>query len=147
MKYSCFVDVHVPREKCVELWFDESHLHQWQSGFQHKNWTQGAPNEAGSVSEILLYQGKNIIELEETILENNLPDSLTGEYVHKHMTNTQEVEFKSISSDTTRIQTNVHYSHLNGLFFKLMSWLAPSLFKKQSQKWLDQFKIVAESIS
>ena len=80
----------------------------------------------------------------EQILDNSLPDYILGEYVHKHMTNTQKITFEIISTDITRIRSDVKYTEFRGFMPRMMAKLFPGMFRKQSQKWLDQFKVLAE---
>jgi len=144
MKYTCTIEVALNREDCVQLWLDESKFGEWQDGFQHKKWIQGNPNETNSKSEIVWAQGKRKMELTETILENRLPEYILGEYVHIHMTNTQKISFEAISSQSTLIRSDVEYTAFHSFLPKIMAKLFPGMFKKQSQKWLDQFKALAE---
>jgi uncharacterized membrane protein len=144
MKYTCTIEVSLNRVDCVNLWLDESQLNKWQDGFQHKEWISGHPNQTGSVSKILLAQGKRKMELEETIVENNLPSFIEGVYVHIHMTNTQKISFEVITPEKTLVRSEVEYTKFNSFMPKMMAKLFPSLFKKQSQKWLNQFKVLAE---
>ena len=145
MKYTCNIEVKRSKEDCVKLWLDESYYARWQDGFQYKEWKYGRPNATGSISNILFAQGKRKIELEETILENNLPDFILGEYVHVHMINSQKISFQSISETTTLITSEVDYKAFYSFLPKMMAKLFPGMFKKQSQKWLDQFKRMAET--
>ena len=144
MKYVCTTEVPLNRADCIQLWFDEMQYAEWQEGFRHKKWISGEPNEVGSKSNILIIQGKQKIELEEEILENNLPDFLKGNYVHKHMINTQKVIFTELATGKTQITTEVEYTKFIGILPKIMAFLFSSMFKKQSQKWLDEFKMLAE---
>ena len=143
MKYTCSVEVPVSRSKCIELWFDVSKMNRWQDGFKHKTWLEGEPNAVGSIADILLSQQGRKLELRERIISNQLPDFIEGEYVHEHMTNTQKVIFEELDASTTRVITEVDYTQFNKLIVKIMAMIFPSMFRKQSQKWLDQFKEMA----
>ena len=145
MKYSCEVLIDVKKDVCIQLWFDESRLIDWQDGFQSKKWIDGKAYAVNSKADIVFEQNGRRLELLEHVLENQLPDFYLGEYIHKHMTNTQKVIFKAIESDKTLIITEVDYSQFNGIMPRLMAFLFPGLFRKQSQKWLDQFKTMAEN--
>lgn len=144
MKYSCEVVVNVKREDCIKLWFDESRFSEWQDGFQSKNWIEGNALETNSKADILYDQNGRRLELIEHVVDNSLPDFYLGEYIHKHMTNTQKVIFREIDTNKTLVCTEVNYTQFNGLMPKLMGFLFPRLFRKQSQKWLDQFKFMVE---
>lgn len=144
MKYTCSVDINVPITKVVELWADEAHFDKWQDGFQSITHLEGEPNAVGAKSRILLEQGKRKMELTETLLSNNLPAEKKALYEHIHMVNTQTSRFEQINELQTRYISEVEYTKFNGFMPKLMARLFPGMFKKQSQKWMDQFKEFAE---
>ncbi|WP_350288683.1 SRPBCC family protein [uncultured Croceitalea sp.] len=145
MKYTCTIVINLPIENVVALWTNEAYFKEWQDGFQHITLQEGEPNSVGAKSKILLQEGKRKIELLETILVNNLPEEKKALYEHIHMTNTQTTRFQKISENQTRYISEVAYTKFNGFMPKLMAKLFPGMFKKQSQKWMNQFKIFAES--
>lgn len=144
MKYTCTVEINASIDRVVALWQDETNFHNWQDGFKRIEHLEGNPGEEGAKSKIYFEQGKRKIELLETILKSNLPDEKTGLYEHIHMTNTQTSRFEPISEHITRYTSEVEYTKFNGFMPKLMAHLFPRMFKKQSQKWMDQFKTFAE---
>ncbi|MEM9548983.1 MAG: SRPBCC family protein [Bacteroidota bacterium] len=148
MKYTCTIEIPLHRKECVKMWMDEAKFPEWQEGFKHRKWLQGEPNNTHSKSEILFVQGKRTLELEERILDNSLPDYILGEYVHKHMTNTQKTTFEMVSPSITLIRSDVEYTAFRGFMPKLLARLFPGMFKNQSQKWLDNFgRMVKSTIS
>ena len=68
-------------------------------------------------------------------------------YKHIQMTNTHKTQFKAIDSNTTQYISEVEYTKFNGILIKVIAKFFPSKFKAQSQKWMDQFKVFAESTS
>ena len=85
------------------------------------------------------------MEILETILKNDLPQEFTGLYEHKHMSNTMSNRFESIDENKSRWIADVEYTRFSGLIPKLLASLFPGMFKKQTQKWLSQFKVFAEN--
>lgn len=144
MKYTCSIDINLPIEKVIELWNDENNFPKWQDGFKTIVLISGKAGEEGAESNIFLEQGKRKIELKETITVNNLPDEKTALYEHIHMSNTQTSRFKVIDANSTQYISEVEYLIFNGFMPKLMAKLFPGMFKKQSQKWMNQFKVFAE---
>lgn len=144
MKYTCTVEIDLPIDSVVDLWNDENHFKEWQDGFVKTEPVNGEPGAIGSQSRIYLQQGKRKMELLETIRVNNLPDEKTALYEHIHMTNTQTTRFRSLSGNKTEYISEVEYLKFNGLAPKIMARFFPGMFKKQSQKWMDQFKVFAE---
>lgn len=131
----------------MDLWSDEKNFDKWQDGFQSIDHFEGQPGAVGAKSKILLAEGKRKMELIETIISNNLPEEKKALYVHIHMTNTQTTRFQEISPNKTRYISEVEYTKFNGLVPKFMALVFPGVFKKQSQKWMDQFKAFSESLS
>ncbi|MGB1003231.1 MAG: SRPBCC family protein [Salibacteraceae bacterium] len=144
MKYVCSCVINAPVQKVTELFLDDSNFSKWQDGFQSLEIISGEKWQVGTRSKIILQQGKMRIELEETILENNLPNMIMGRYEHKHMTNTQKSCFIATVDNKTEYISEVEYTQFNGVIPKLLSMLFPGKFKAQSQKWMNQFKKLAE---
>ncbi len=144
MQFTCQVTIHQPIKKVLELYQDPNNLSKWQDGFISLKHISGSPNQAGSKTQLLYKQGKGTMELIETLKVYNLPQEMIGEYYHKHMTNTMRVTFTELSPNTTRYTTEIEYTSFRGLIPKLMSFF-PSIFKNQTQKWLNNFKTFAES--
>ncbi len=147
MKYTCSIDINLPLDNVVSLWENKAYFKEWQDGFQYIKLIKGEPNSVGTKSKILLQEGKRKIELIETILINNLPEEKKALYEHIHMTNTQTTRFKKLSENQTRYISEVEYTKFNGIIPKVMVKLFPGMFKKQSQKWMNQFKAFVETVN
>ncbi|MGB1240989.1 MAG: SRPBCC family protein [Chitinophagales bacterium] len=143
MKYTCTVTIDVPIEKVVALWEDEQNFKEWQDDFKSIEHLEGIPHIRGAKSKIV-FDGKNRIELIETILSIDLPKEKVALYEHIHMTNTQSSKFKTIEDNKTLYTSEVKYLKFNGFMVKLFAKFFPSKFKGQSQKWMNQFKAFAE---
>ena len=146
MKYTCSIEINLALEKTAALWNNEAYFSKWQDGFQSIELLSGIRNSEGAKSRILI-EGKQKIELIETIISCDLPHEKIAMYDHIHMTNTQQTQFKSIDENSTLFTSTVEYTKFNGLIIKVMAKLFPSIFKKQSQKWMNQFKEFAEKMN
>ena len=144
MKYTCAIEVNLPIEKTAELWNNELYFSEWQDDFQSIELLSGNKNEVGAKSKII-FDGKQRIELIETILINDLPNEKKALYEHIHMTNTQHTSFQALGPNKTLFTSNVEYIQFNKLLIKLVARLFPGMFKKQSERWMDQFKHFAEN--
>ena len=144
MKYTCTVDIELGIDEVARLWADEGNFKKWQDGFQHIELLEGQSGAVGAKSKILFQQGKKTLELIETIVVNDLPREKKALYEHRDMTNFQSTKFEHLSENKTRYISEVTYTKFNSLLPKLMAKLFPSVFKKQSQKWMDQFKVFVE---
>lgn len=144
MKYTCSVNINQPIDKVIELWENEANFSKWQDGFQSIILLEGKVGKVGAKSKIILEQDGRRIELIETIITNNLPKEKKALYVHIHLSNTQSSRFEKIEDNRTKYISEVEYIQINGFMPKLISKIFPSMFRKQSQKWMKQFKEFAE---
>jgi len=55
--------------------------------------------------------------------------------------------FIALDMAKSRSDATIEYTHVNGLIPRLMASLFPGMFRRQTQKWLDQFKTFAEAPS
>jgi uncharacterized membrane protein len=144
MKFKGLIEIEQPIEKVVELFADPKYLGEYQDGFLRKKLVSGNRSENGAVSKMYYKHGKREMELTETIIANNLPDSFYASYHHKHMDNTLKSTFTAITSTRTRYKTEGEYTAFRGFIPKMMGLLFPKMFEKQAQKWLNNFKAFAE---
>lgn len=147
MRFLCEVEIALPIVEVIELYDNVDHYKEWQSGFVSYEHLSGKLGATGAKSKILLKQNNRDIELMETIVKKDLPGELIAIYEHKHMVNTMHCHFKEIDEAHTLFQMEIEYTKFIGFMPKLMAFLVPGMFKKQSQKWLDQFKIFAENFN
>jgi hypothetical protein len=145
MKFTCSVIINRPIDKVVELFDKPENMKEWQDGFQSFEHLSGIPGSPGAKSKIVYQSGRRKIELIETVLVRNLPEEFSGKYEHKSMVNNMKNSFEYVGPNQTLWLADLEYTSFNGLMPKLMGLLFPSMFRKQTQKWLDQFKIFAES--
>ena len=144
MNFTCTVIIDLPIEKVFELFNNTDYLKEWQDDFVSHQHLSGTPGEPGSKSKIIYQTRKHRIELVETILTKTPPYEVSGLYEHKHMVNTMINRFSSVEGDKTKYESEVGYSKFIGFMPKLMGLLMPTMFKKQAQKWANQFKAFAE---
>lgn len=144
MKYTCETQINLPVSIVVELWKDENYFKEWQDGFVKIEHIKGEPETVGAISKIYLTQNNRKMELLETITVINLPFEKSAIYEHRHMTNTLTTRFIATENNKTRYVAEVEYLNFNGIIPKLMAKLFPGMFKKQNQKWMEQFKQFAE---
>jgi hypothetical protein len=144
MKIEGHIDIRQARDIVAELFADPKRLGEYQEGFLRKEVQRGEPGQDGTVSRMYYRQGKGEMELIETITANRLPDSFAAEYHHKAMDNTMLVRFEALGPALTRYHYEYEYTELRGFLPKLIARLLPSVFRKPAEKWLRNFKEVAE---
>ena len=141
MKFTCTVEINAPLDLVAQIFEDPEQQKHFQDGFLSKELLSGTPGDIGAKSRLVYKR----LELIETIIENNLPHDFKALYEHKHTTNTMAVNFTVLDYQTTRYSSEIEYTKFNGFVVNVMVKLFPSLFKKQVQKWMNQFKIYVES--
>lgn len=144
MKYTCSIDIDKPIDQVAKLWADENSFSEWQDGFKSIELLEGTHGAEGAKSRILFEQGKRSMGLIETIITNNLPDEKKALYEHVDMVNTQTTRFEKLNENQTRYISEVVYTDFNGFIPNLMAKLFPSVYRKQSEKWMKQFKEFVE---
>lgn len=144
MKFTCQVDIRLPREKVIALFDNVDNLKHWQDGFISFENISGEPGQPGTKSRLKYKIGKREIELIETITVRDLPNEFSGTYDTETMSNSMVNKFVELDDHSTRYTSEIEYTRFTGFIPKLMAWLMPGLFKKQTQKWLDQFRDFAE---
>jgi uncharacterized membrane protein len=144
MKFTCQVDIDLPIDRVIQLFDNVDNLKEWQDGFLSHEHVSGVPGETGAVSRFRYQSGKREINLRETIVTSDFPDEFTALYEAKEMTNTMSNRFTSLSENSTRYIADIEYIKFNGFKVKMMATLFPGMFRRQVQKWLDQFKEFCE---
>jgi len=147
MKFTCQVDINVPRDRVVELFDNPDNMQHWQDGFVSFESLSGEPGMPGAKSKICYRMNNRDMELTETILVNDLPNELTGDYRFFQGANTMKNTFERLPNGGTRYKSEVDYYETNAFMMKVMMKFFPKMFKKQVQKWMDQFKAFAEKES
>ncbi|MFK7771679.1 MAG: SRPBCC family protein [Saprospiraceae bacterium] len=144
MKFTCTVIIEKPIDQVANLFINPDNLKEYQDGFLRKELVSGTPAQVGTISKMFYLQGKREMEITETVTLNNLPNEFSGFYHHIHMDNTMTNRFTALGENRTQYDAEIEYTVLRGFMVKAMAFLFPSMFKKQVQKWLDQFKVFAE---
>ena len=143
MKYWNEVIINLPLDRVIELFDSEENLFKWQPeliSFEHFSGDKG---EVGAKSKLHYKMGKREVEMVETITVKNLPKEFSGTYEAKGVWNEVKNYFEAIDENTTRWHSDCDFEFSG--FMKIMAFFMPGAFKKQSQKYLDQFKTFAES--
>jgi hypothetical protein len=143
MKYTTKIDIRQPLSKVIDLFDSTENMYKWQTGLVSFEHISGKPGEEGSRSRLNYNMGKREVEMIETITKRNFPDEFSGTYEAKGVWNHQQHFFEAVDDQTTR-WTSVSEFRCSG-FMKLMCWLMPGAFRKQTLKMMNQFKTFAEA--
>lgn len=144
MKYRTEVIIDLPRARVVELAMDSSLVHQWQKECVSRTLLEGEHAGVGSKTEVVSKMGRREIVMIETITANNLPEGFSETYETTGVWNGIDHRFVELGDSQTKWVMDNEFQ-CSGLMMKLMTWLMPGAFKKQSQKYADNFKAWAEA--
>lgn len=144
MKFKGSIDINKPRNEVVRLFTDPANLGEYQDGFIKKELVSGKQGEDGAISKMYYKYGKRDMELTETITANRLPESFESSYHHIHMDNTMKCTFVTINDNQTRYDYEFEYTRIDWFMPKLIAILFPGMYRKQGEKWMNQFKEFVE---
>lgn len=143
MKYSCDIDISLPRDRVVELFQDPTRIGEWQESFISMELVSGEPGQPGNVHKLLHKMGSREVEMIETITENDLPNRFVATYESGGVWNIVENDFSENPDGSTHWHIDTEF-RCTGLL-KVMTWVAPGMFKKQTVKMQTDFKAFAEN--
>ncbi len=142
MKYTTSLEVDVPRARFIELFDDPANLPKWQEGLQSFTPVSGTAGQVGAKSKLVFLMGKRRLEMVETITKRALPEEFSGTYEAKGVWNLVENHFADMGGKT-RWDMAIEF-RMSG-FLKIMGWLMPGMFRKQTLKMMNSFKTYAEA--
>lgn len=143
MNYTTTIEIELPREKVIELLRDPSNFKHWQRGLQSHRSLSGDVGAEGSQTELEYLMGKRHLVMVETIIKNNFPDQYFLTYDAKGVHNIQKNYFETPAEDKCLWTSETEFQ-FSGLPMKLMGWLMPGMFKKQTMAYMKDFKEFAE---
>ncbi len=142
MKYTEAIEIAVPRDHVVRYFDSSENLYQWQPelvSFEHESGDKG---QVGARSRLVYQMGKRRVEMIETITDRDLPERFSGNYEADGVKNRMANQFEAVDQGTTRWTAENEF-HCKG-FMKIMTWLMPGAFRKQTRKYMENFKQFAE---
>ena len=143
MKYTTEITVDVPRNVFMEKFDNAENMKHWQKGLKSFQFLSGPPGEEGSKMELAYVMGKRELVMIETIIKNNLPYEFHATYDAKGVHNIQKNYFKDLDASQTLWISESEFQ-FSGLFMKLIAFLMPGAFKKQTLEYMKSFKAYAE---
>lgn len=142
MKYTTEISINAPRNEVVEKFSNPDNMKHWQRGFIFMKPLTGTSGKEGSQNLLKYKMGKREVEMKETILKNELPAAFSATYEAKGVYNIQNNRFIENGEDQTKWISENEF-RFSG-FMKIFGWLMPGAFKKQSYKYMEDFKAFVE---
>lgn len=118
-------------------------MKHWQKGLVSSEHISGTPGEVGAKMQLNYKMGKREFNLVETITKCNFPEEFHGTYSMKRMHNIQENYFEETPEGNTIWVSKCEFQPA-GFMMKAMAVLMPGAFKKQSKKYMIDFKNFVE---
>jgi len=143
MKYTNEIIINLPISRVIELFDNPDNLKHWMPGLISFEHLSGTPGQPGAKSKVKFKMGKREMEMAETIVVRDLPHEFSGTYEHQGVYNYVKNLFTDVGNGTTKYVTENEFK-MSGIM-KVVGWLMPGAFKKQSQKYLELFKQFAEN--
>jgi hypothetical protein len=144
VRYQTSIDIHLPRERVIALFDDPANLKRWQPTLRSFEKLDGVPGQKGARSKLTYKEGSREIVLVETITERALPDRFAGTYETDGVWNLVDNRFVEVNDELTRWNAEVEFRFSNPML-KLLGWVLPGMFRKQTEKFMQQFKNFAEN--
>jgi len=143
MKYTSEIKIAKPRKEVIEKFSDPDSIKHWQRGFISMESISGKLGEEGSKNRLKYQMGKRKIEMEETIIKNDLPTQFHANYKAKGVFNIQENFFEETPENKTLWISHNEF-RFSG-FMKLIGIFMPGAFRKQSYQYMKDFKAFVEN--
>jgi hypothetical protein len=142
MKYTLELEIDQPCDVVGELIGDPDKRTAWQPDLIGIDYLKGDPGKEGSTAIIKYRMGKAVLEMKETIVENRLPNQFVCTYETDKVRNLVVNDFEETPSGGTKWIFTSEFQCRG--FLKILTLLMPGTFRKQSLKYMHQFKDFAE---
>ncbi len=142
MKYSSEIIINLPIERVVALFDNPDNMKKWMEGLVSFEPLSGVPGQVGARSKLRFKMGRRDIDMVETITVRNLPAEFSGTYEAKGVFNLVSNKFTDLGNGRTKYTSEQEF-RFSG-FMKIIGMLMPGAFKKQSVKYLEDFKRFVE---
>ncbi len=143
MKYTNEIIINLPLDEVIQKLDNAENMKHWQRGLVGYEQVSGTPGEEGAKMKLKYVTKKREMELEETIIKRNFPDEFHASYNTKGVHNIQENFFEKVDANTTKWTSKSEFQ-FSSFPLKVFGFLMPGMFKKQSLKFLVDFKNFAE---
>lgn len=145
MKYNLDITIDLPRDRVIELFDNPDNMKEWQSGFVSLEPLDGSPGQTGAKSKLLYKMGRRDIEMIETIIKRDLPNEFSASYEAKGVWNSINNIFSEEDENQCKWVLENEFRFTG--FMKIIAFLMPGSFKKETWKMMVQFKNFAERVS
>lgn len=143
MIYDVEITIDLPRDEVIKKFDNTENMKHWQQGLVTSEHISGTPGEVGAKMQLTYKMGKREMVLLETITKRNFPTEFHGTYDTKGVHNLQKNYFEDINEKQTKWISKCEFLPTN-FTMRVMTLLMPGAFKKQTKKYMLDFKNFAE---
>lgn len=146
MKYTNEIIIDQPLSKVIELFDNPDNLKKWMEGCVSFEHISGIPGRPGAKSKLIFKSRNREREMIETVTVRDLPREFSGTYEIKGAWNLNKNFFHELPGGKTKWVAESEFE-FSSFLMKMMGALMPGAFKKQSLKFMMNFKAFAEDKS
>ena len=143
MKYVSKITIDLPLEEVIKKLDNPDNMKHWQTGLTSWELLSGNPGKEGAKMKLNYDMGKRKMELIETIIKSKFPKEFHATYDTKGVHNIQQNYFSETPEGITKWVSHSEFQ-FSGFMMKLIGFLMPGAFKKESMRYLRNFKNFAE---
>ncbi|WP_426430823.1 SRPBCC family protein [Winogradskyella sp. HB-48] len=143
MKYTTEIIIEKPLHEVAKKMDSAENMKHWQEGLVSAEHISGTPGEFGAKMKLNYDFGKRNMELIETITKQDFPNEFHATYTTKGVRNIQQNYFESTPKGHTKWISKNEFQPTN-FMMNAMLFLMPGAFKKQTKKYMTNFKNFAE---
>jgi uncharacterized membrane protein len=143
MIYTTSIVIDAPLQEVVSKFDSEDNLKHWMRGLQSIELIEGQKGEVGAKSLVKFDMGKRKVEMTETILLKDLPNSIHMSYTTKGVYNVVKNQFKDLGDGRTEMSQEQEFQ-FDSWGMKVLGFLMPGAFKKTSNQYATDFKNFVE---
>lgn len=142
MRYQVVVDIDLPLKEVVQKFENTENYYDWMKGLEKIEQVKGEAGKEGAETYLFFNTGKRKMKMLEKVLRNDLPKSYLVSYEVKGVYNEVDNQFEALDENRTQYTTD-NLFEFKGIM-KVMAFLMRGAFKKQSLKYLNDFKKFVE---
>lgn len=143
MNYSTEISIDLPRAEVLKKLTSVDNLKHWQAGFISAEHLSGELGQFGAKMKLQYKFGSRSMEMIETITKKDLPFNIHYSYSTSRMHNVQRNIFQENARGITK-WISINEFIPTSFKMRFFLWLMPKTFKKQSLKYMTDFKNFAE---
>jgi len=143
MKYTSEIIIEKSLEEVAKKMDSIENMKHWQEGLISTEHISGTPGKFGAKMKLKYVFGKRKMELIETITKQDFPNEFHATYTTKGVRNIQQNYFEITPEGHTKWISKNEFQPTN-FIMNAMLFLMPGAFKKQTKKYMTNFKNFAE---